>query len=506
MTTGTTEGTVAGTGAPATVPPPDARATGTPGATTSGAVGQVLAGGPGTGRAALFDEPSCDHNRGKGAAARRAGCPAPAPGNAAGGCSFDGGMITLLPIADAAHVVHGPIACAGNSWEGRGTASGDRQLFRHGFTSDLDTSDVVLGGEQKLYDTVLAVVRRHDPAAVFVHSTCVTAMIGDDLDAVCAAVAAATGRPVVPVHAPGVVGSKNLGNRLAGTALLDHVIGTREPAVTTPYDVNLVGEYNIAGELWDVIPVLRRAGIRVSATVTGDSRFADIAAAHRARATMVVCSRALLPLARGLHERYGIPWFEGSFYGVRSMGDSLRGFARLLGGVVAERVEQVIAEEEERTARALAPLRDRLAGRRAVLYTGGVKSWSVVAALQDIGVEVVASGATKSTEDDVDRIEELLGPAGRVIRNGSPAELLRVVAETGADVLIAGGRNQYTALKARLPFLDVNQERHVPLAGYAGTVELARRLDAALANPVWEQVRAPAPWDAAAPAPARAAS
>jgi nitrogenase molybdenum-cofactor synthesis protein NifE len=405
-------------------------------------------------------------------------------------------MITLLPISDAAHVVHGPITCAGTAWESRGTdASGGPKLFRHGFTSDLDDSDLLLGGEQKLYDTILATVDRHRPAAVFVHSTCVTAMIGDDFEAVCAAAASTTGLPVIPVHAPGLTGSKNLGNRLAGKALLDHVIGTREPRTTTPYDVNLLGEYNIAGELWDVMPVLAEAGIRVSATITGDSRYADIAAAHRAGATMVVCSRALLPLARGLEERWGVPWFEGSFYGLRSMADSLRGFATILGGDVADRVEDVIARHESRVEHELAPLRERLAGRRAVLYTGGVKSWSMVAALQDLGMEVVASGATKSTADDIDRIEDLLDEDGEVVRNGSPAELLRIVAENDADILIAGGRNQYTAVKGRLPFLDVNQERHVPLAGYAGIVEMARRIDAALRNPVWDQVRAAAPWE-----------
>ena len=38
-------------------------------------------------------------------------------------CAFDGAMIVLQPIADAAHIVHGPIACCGNSWEGRGSLS-----------------------------------------------------------------------------------------------------------------------------------------------------------------------------------------------------------------------------------------------------------------------------------------------------------------------------------------------------------------------------------------------
>lgn len=448
--------------------------------------------------ATLFDEPACDHNQAKGAKARKAGCPKPQPGAAAGGCAFDGAMITLVPIADAAHVVHGPIACAGNSWDGRGSLSSGPTLYRRGFTSDIREHDVVFGGEQRLYETVTEVVERHRPAAVFVYSTCVTATIGDDLDAVCRAAATTAGVPVIPVHSPGFAGSKNLGNRLAGQALLDHVIGTEEPTSPGERDVNLVGEYNIAGELWDVTPVLARLGIRVAACISGDARYREVASAHRARATMVVCARSLLALARGLEERYGIPWFEGSFYGIRAMSESIRGFARILddgGNGLVRHAEDLIAEEEAQAATLLEPYRKRLAGARAVLYTGGVKSWSVVSALQDLGIEVVASGATKSTEGDVDKIVSLLGPGGRILDEGSPAELLQVVAETKADVLVAGGRNQYTALKGRLPFLDINQERHVPYAGYAGAVELARRLDLALSSPVWEQAQRPAPWD-----------
>ncbi len=119
----------------------------------------------------------------------------------------------------------------------------------------------------------------------------------------------------------------------------------------------------------------------------------------------------------------------------------------------------------------------------------------MVSALQDLGIEVVATGTKKSTEDDVARIRELLGAEAVLIEEGNPAEILRTVRETGAEILIAGGRNQYTALKARIPFLDVNQEREIPYAGYVGMVELARRLDQALSSPVWEQVRRPAPWE-----------
>jgi nitrogenase molybdenum-cofactor synthesis protein NifE len=69
-----------------------------------------------------------------------------------------------------------------------------------------------------------------------------------------------------------------------------------------------------------------------------------------------------------------------------------------------------------------------------------------------------------------------------------------VVKEYQADILIAGGRNMYTALKARIPFLDINQEREFGYAGYTGMLELARQLALTMESPVWQAVRKPAPW------------
>jgi nitrogenase molybdenum-cofactor synthesis protein NifE len=52
----------------------------------------------------------------------------------------------------------------------------------------------------------------------------------------------------------------------------------------------------------------------------------------------------------------------------------------------------------------------------------------------------------------------------------------------------------YTALKARIPFLDINQEREFGYAGYTGMAELARQLALTIESPVWQAVRKPAPW------------
>ncbi len=77
----------------------------------------------------------------------------------------------------------------------------------------------------------------------------------------------------------------------------------------------------------------------------------------------------------------------------------------------------------------------------------------------------------------------------------APRDLYAMLAAGKADIMLSGGRTQFIALKAKTPWLDINQERHHPYAGYDGMVELVRQIDLAIHNPIWADVRAPAPWD-----------
>ena len=449
----------------------------------------------------VFNEPGCDVNQNKSAKERKKGCTKQLqPGAAAGGCAFDGAKIALQPITDVAHLVHGPIACEGNSWDNRGSKTSGSSLYRTGFTTDMTEMDVIYGGEKRLYKAIKEIIEKYDPPAVFVYQTCIPAMTGDDINAVCKAASAKFGKPVIPVNAPGFVGPKNLGNKLAGEAILDYVIGTQEPEFTTPYDINIIGEYNLAGELWQVKPLLDALGIRILSCISGDAKYHEVASSHRAKAAMMVCSKAMINVARKMEERYGIPFFEGSFYGIGDTSESLREISRLLirQGAPADlmdRTEALIAREEVKAWAAIAPYRQYLEGKRVLLITGGVKSWSVVAALQEAGLEIAGTSVKKSTKEDKDRIKEIMGDDAHMIDDMTPREMYKMLKDARADIMLSGGRSQFIALKATMPWLDINQERHHAYAGYVGMVDLVGEIKKTLFNPVWEQVRRPAPWD-----------
>ena len=440
----------------------------------------------------LLEESACSHNKTK-----KTSCNAPTPGATTGGCAFEGAQISLFPYADAAHLVHGPITCLAASWETRATKTSHtgRDFTQMGFTTDIANTDVVFGGEQKLLNAIDYILQHYSPEAIFVYATCVTALIGDDIDAVCRQAAEKYGLPVVPVHAPGFVGSKNLGSRLGGEAALMHLIGTLEPEFTTPFDINLIGEYNVTGDMWQYSHLLNELGIRILSTLSGDGRVNAIRSAHRAKLNVIVCAKSLISLTRKMEEKYGIPHISLSFYGKRDTSAGLLAIAEALGDAdLIERTKRLIAREEAVLEEKLTPYRALFRGKKAVLNTGGNKTWSIAAALQDLGIEVVATAVKKATEADREKAREVLGEKGVLMMNPG-AEQARIIEERGAHLLLAGGRSLYTAIKKGIAFADVNQEKKKSYGGYNGLLNLAEDLKNALENPVFKNVAKRSPWE-----------
>ena len=211
-----------------------------------------------------LNEKACKHNPKKLGDKKKLTCTKlPKPGVSQGNCPFDGAMVSLGAITDVVHLVHGTVACTHNPWATHGSLSSGSQLHQTAFSTGLTENDIVFGGEKKLYKAILDVAQRYNPAAIFVYATCVTALIGDDIDSVCKQAVEKIDIPVVYVNAPGFLGSKNLGNHIGNETLLNRVIGTAEPDLTTLFDINLIGEYNVAGETWNILPLFQ---------INGDSR------------------------------------------------------------------------------------------------------------------------------------------------------------------------------------------------------------------------------------------
>ena len=424
-------------------------------------------------------------------------------------CVFCGSRVVLYPIADALHVVHGPIGCAAYTWDIRGAQSSGPQLFRNSFSTDLQEMDVIYGGEKKLARALDQLIEKHQPKAAFVYTTCIVGLIGDDVGAVCKTAAAKWGIPVLPVASEGFKGTKKDGYKAACEAALK-LVGTGDTSGVSKHSINLLGDFNIAGETWIVRDYFERMGIQVVATITGDGRVDDLRRCHGASLNLVQCAGSMTHLSRRLKEVYGTPFNKVSFFGIEDMSAALYETAKFFGDeTMLAKARLIVAEEVARIYPQLRAWRRDLEGKRAAIYVGGAfKAFSLVRALRSIGMRTVLVGTQTGDKDDYETLREMCDPGTIVVDDSNPLELAKFCLEQDVDLFIGGVKERPIAYKLGIGFCDHNHERKEALAGFVGMLNFAREVHASVMSPVWNFVprrsRRSLP-AVGAPAPARGA-
>ena len=433
--------------------------------------GQVLRKGEGA------SEIACDKKSTAGSVSQRA-------------CVFCGSRVVLYPISDALHVVHGPIGCAAYTWDIRGALSSGSQLHRNSFSTDLREMDVIYGGEKKLRAGLCELIDTYKPKAAFVYSTCIVGVIGDDVEAVCRTVEKEKGIPVIPVHSEGFKGTKKDGYRAACEAL-NTLLGTGPTEGISPYSVNILGDFNLAGETWIIRKYYERMGVQVVTCITGDAKIEDIRRAHGAKLNLVQCSGSMTHLAKMMEEKYGIPFKRVSYFGIEDMSAALYDTAKFFSAdpTIMVRAQALVRAEVGAIYPQLQAYREELQGKKAAIYVGGsFKAFSLVRALRLIGMETAVVGSQTGGPEDYKQLAEICDPGTIMVEDSNPLELDKFVLEKDVDLFIGGVKERPIAYKLGVAFCDHNHERKEPLAGFEGMLNFAREVYSSVMSPVWQFV------------------
>ncbi|QQS50870.1 MAG: nitrogenase iron-molybdenum cofactor biosynthesis protein NifE [Bacteroidota bacterium] len=405
-------------------------------------------------------------------------------------CVFCGSRVVLYPIADALHLIHGPVGCAAYTWDIRGALSSGPELHRMSFSTDLKENQVIFGGEKVLYKSLVELIDTYQPKAAFVYSTCIVGLIGDDVEAICRRVSQEKSIDVIPVQAPGFAGTKKDGYKVACDALMK-LVGTKGNESTLPESINIIGDFNLAGELYLLKDYYERMGVKIVASITGDGRVDDIRQAHKAALNVVQCSGSMSNLALQMKERYGIPSLKVSYFGIEDMSDALYEVARFFNSnSMLEKAASIVRSEVGDLLPQLEVYRKKLEGKKAAIYVGGAfKAISLIKALRMIGVQTVVVGSQTGNKEDYKIMKELSDEGTILVDDTNPLELTQLVKQTGADILIGGVKERPIAYKLGLGFCDHNHERKLALAGYEGMLNFAKEIHATAMSPVFRFTR-----------------
>lgn len=407
-------------------------------------------------------------------------------------CVYCGARVVLNPVTDAIHLVHGPIGCASYTWDIRGSLSSGSELYRNSFSTDLKEQDVIFGGERKLARAIDELVEKYPAKVVFVYSTCIVGVIGDDLESVCKAAAAKHSIEVIPIESSGFIGNKSAGYRAACEALLRLMKPPQgsQGRAKEELTVNYLGDFNLAGEVWIINNYLKAMGIKVNVAFTGDSSYEKLKKASKASLNIIQCAGSMIYLAQKMKEQYGIPYINVSFLGLEDTAESLRKIARHFDDpALLQRAEALINSELAAVKDLIFSYHQKLAGKKAAIYVGGgFKAISLIKQFKEIGIDVVMIGTQTGRKEEYETINELVDEGTVILDDTNPAELEKFMTEKGANLLVGGVKERPLAYKLGVAFIDHNHDRKHPLSGFVGAVNFAREVYSTLCSPVWKYV------------------
>lgn len=404
-------------------------------------------------------------------------------------CVYCGARVVLNPITDAYHIVHGPIGCASYTWDIRGSLTSKDDVFRNSFSTDLREKDVIFGGEKKLEAALEELIEKNSPKLIFVYATCIVGVIGDDVEAVCKKFSQKYGIYVIAVKAPGFSGNKATGYRLACDAIMKVI--SNEEILEKEKGINILGDFNLAGEMWIIKNYMKEIGVNVVSTFTGDANLENMKKAGRATLNVVQCAGSSTYLANRMEEDMGIPFIKVSFFGVEDTTNSLIRIAEALGDETAkEKAEAFCKKKSMEIENIVSMYKKNLQGKKAAIYVGGgFKAISLIRQFNSLGIKTVVVGTQTGKKDEYEVIESIVDEDTVILDDANPAELEKYIKEKGADILVGGVKERPLAYKLGVGFCDHNHERKHPLAGFDGVVNFVKEINSSINNPVWELIK-----------------
>ncbi len=322
------------------------------------------------------------------------------------GCAYAGCKgVVLGPLKDMVHIVHGPIGCSYYAWGTRRnkarSENGGPNFINYAFSTDMNESDIVFGGDKKLAKAVREAYAIFKPKAMTISATCPVGLIGDDIHAVAREAEKELGIKVFAVSCEGYKGvSQSAGHHLANNALMTHVIGKGEDVVGK-YSLNILGEYNIGGDGWEIGRVLDKIGYNIITVMTGDGSYESLKNAHKADLNLVQCHRSINYIAGMIETKYGTPWMKVNFIGVEGTIEALRNIAKFFGDeALTAKTEAVIKEELAEIKPAMDEYKKVTDGKTAFMFVGGSRSHHYQNLFKELGVSTIGAGFEFAHRDD----------------------------------------------------------------------------------------------------------
>jgi nitrogenase vanadium-iron protein alpha chain len=404
------------------------------------------------------------------------------------GCSYCGAKLVIGGVLkDTIQMIHGPVGCAYDTWHTkRYPSDNDNFQLKYIWSTDLKEKHIVFGGEKQLKKCIEeAFTEMPNVKRMIVYTTCATALIGDDPQAIAEELQEKLGEvDIFVVQCPGFAGvSQSKGHHVLNIAWINEKVGTIEPEIHSPYTINFIGDYNIQGDSYVIGKYFEKMGIQVVAHFTGNATYDQCRSMHRAKLSVVNCARSAGYIANELMKQYGIPRMDVDTWGFDYTAAALRKVGAFFG--LEDKAEEVIAAETAKWKPKMNWYKERLQGKKMAIWTGGPRLWHwTKAAEDDLGIEVVAMSSKFGHQEDFEKVIARGNEGAIYIDDANELEFFEVLGMVKPDVIFTGPRVGDLVKKLHIPYINGHAYHNGPYMGFEGFVNMARDIYNATRSPL----------------------
>lgn len=308
-----------------------------------------------------------------------------------GGCSYMACRgLMMSGIEDVLLITHGPVGCAYfsgiNGYRGADGAERPAHIART-FTTHMDETDVIFGGEEKLARAIDEAVERYAPEAIAICATCPVGLIGDDIEQVARDAAERNGVDILPLSCEGF--KSEPGWLHGGKQILDNWVG-RESCRTGEFPIHFMSEACGDDRAREMKDIFGRVGYDVVCSLMGITTYRDIVRSHEAKLVVLDSGKAIDEVPLMYRERYGSGFMRVNLTGIGNIAASLRAMAAFFEDEgLAERTEQVIREECARIEPVRARCRADFDGMRVAAFEDVFRSNDFAVLSSELGMDVI---------------------------------------------------------------------------------------------------------------------
>jgi nitrogenase molybdenum-iron protein alpha chain len=249
--------------------------------------------------------------------------------------------------------------------------------------TNLDESDTVFGALDSLHDIALEVVQNYKPRALFIGTSCVSGVIGEDIDGVVDDLNEELDIPVVALHCEGFRSKIwQSGADIADQALLRSII---KPPKEKRQVVNFKNFFE--SERPQITEIFAELGVTPQ-FLYFNSTIDEIEHLSESLATISICGTLGTYLGNGLEELYGVPYIRSlNPSGIAGFEAWLREIGRVIGK--SPEVEAYLDRERAKYLPEIEAIKKELEGYTAVIGMGPGYTFEVSRVLQEFGIKIV---------------------------------------------------------------------------------------------------------------------